>query len=107
MACPDAVLDFAGSVDGNEFVLNGLVDGVGLEVLGSKDGGLLPTASPGENLEGTVPARALREEFGVLPSAGGIKSGNPSWLGDSGMVSVRGVEPPLAGGPHMPGTRPS
>ena len=78
MAFPDAVPDFTGSAEGNEFVLKGLVDGVGLEVLGSKDGGLLPTTSPGENLEGTVPARALRDEFGVLPSAGGIKSGNPS-----------------------------
>lgn len=36
-----------------------------------------------------------------------MKSGKPSWLGDSGMVSRKGVEPPLAGGPHMLGVRPS
>lgn len=36
-----------------------------------------------------------------------MKSGKPSWLGDSGMVSRKGVEPPLAGGPHMLGVKPS
>ena len=43
-----------------------------------------------------------------MDSVGGTKSGNPSWLGDSGMVSRSGVEPPLAGGPHKFGVvRPS
>ena len=36
-----------------------------------------------------------------------MKSGNPSWLGDSGMVSLSGVEPPLAGGPQRLGVNPS
>ena len=41
--------------------LNGLVDGVGLEVFGKEDWfPLRPGGAAGENLEGTVPARALR-----------------------------------------------
>ncbi len=36
-----------------------------------------------------------------------MKSGKPSWLGDSGIVSLSGVEPPLAGGPQKLGARPS
>jgi hypothetical protein len=35
-------------------------------------------ASPGENLEGTVPARGLRIVGCVGNSLGGMKSGNPS-----------------------------
>lgn len=59
--------------------LNGLVDGVGLEVFGRNDGLLLkPGGAAGENLDGTVPARALRAGLWVVLSAGGIKSGNPS-----------------------------
>ncbi len=60
----------------------------------------------GGNLEGTVPARARRVGLNILLSEGGMKSGNPSWLGDSGIVSLNGVEPPLAGGPHT-GVNPS
>ena len=84
--------------------LNGLVDGVGREVFGINDcGGFRPVFPlPGENLEGKVPARPLRGDCKVF-SVGGIRSGKPSWFGDSGMVSLRGVDPPLAGGPHMPG----
>lgn len=88
--------------------LKGLVDGVGREVLGRNDWApLKPGGAAGENLEGTVPARARRAGLCAVFSAGGIKSGKPSWLGDSGMVSRRGVEPPLAGGPHKLGVSPS
>ena len=89
--------------------LKGLVDGVVLEVLGSKEDPPLDMAAvlAGENLEGTVPALDLLGVFCELLSDGGMKSGNPSWLGDSGMVSRSGVEPPLAGGPHIVGVRPS
>lgn len=90
---------------------NGLADGVGLEVFGTDDWlTFKPGGAAGENLDGTVPARALRAGFCVVASEGGIKSGKPSWLGDSGIVSRRGVEPPLAGGPGGPqrlGVRPS
>ena len=91
------------SRDNKEIGRKGLVDGVGRDVLGSSDGGPLAAAkaSLGENREGTVPARALRVLGCALVSDdGGTKSGKPSWLGDSGMVSRRGVEPPLAGGPQ-------
>ena len=92
----------------NEDDLKGLVDGVGLEVFGIKEWLLLsPGGAAGENLEGTVPARALRVEPCAALSGGGMKSGNPSWLGDSGIVSLRGVEPPLAGGPQRFGVSPS
>ena len=98
------------SLENKDDDLNGLAEGVGLEVLGGSDAGLMvpeeAPASAGENLEGTVPARARRAGLWELLSDGGIKSGNPSWLGDSGMVSLSGVEPPLAGGPHI-GVRPS
>ena len=89
--------------------LKGLVEGVGREVLGNNEVPLLAPAAElaGENLEGTVPARDLRGVVWVLLSAGGMKSGKPSWLGDSGIVSRSGVEPPLAGGPHMLGVNPS
>lgn len=46
----------------------------------------------GENLEGTVPARALRPGLLIEPLEEGTRSGNPSWLGDSGMFSRSGVE---------------
>lgn len=82
--------------------MKGLVDGVGLELLPWVDGAgrLRPGGAEGANLEGTVPALGLRVGFWERLSAGGVKSGKPSWLGDSGMVSLKGVEPPLAGGPH-------
>lgn len=43
----------------------------------------------------------------MLLSVDGTKSGKPSWLGDSGMFSRKGVEPPLVGGPHGFGVKPS
>ena len=62
----------------------------------------------GENLEGTVPALVLLVGLAKLFSLGATRSGNPSPVGDSGIVSRKGVELPLAvGGPHMPGERPS
>ncbi len=92
----------------NEDDLKGLVDGVGLEVFETNDWlPPRPGGAAGENLEGTVPARALRGVPCVVLSGGGMKSGNPSWLGDSGIVSLKGVEPPLAGGPQRFGVRPS
>ena len=90
--------------------LKGLVDGVGREVLDNEDCcPLMPFIVPtGGNLEGTVPALALLAGLFTPVSAGGTKSGKPSWVGDSGMFSRRGVELPLAvGGPHMPGESPS
>ena len=86
--------------------LNGLVEGVGRVDFGSSGGGTPPIAPLGENLEGRVPARVLRG-LCILFSVGGMKSGKPSWLGDSGIVSRKGVEPPLAGGPHMFAVKPS
>lgn len=87
----------------------GLVDGVGREVLDMNDCcTFTPLSVPtGENREGTVPARALRAGLLRLFSDGGTRSGKPSWLGDSGMFSRRGVEPPLVGGPQMLGETPS
>lgn len=89
--------------------LKGLVDGVGREVLDRKDcWTFTPLSGPtGENREGTVPALALRAVLLIVPSEGGTKSGNPSWLGDSGIFSRRGVELPLVGGPQMLGETPS
>jgi hypothetical protein len=60
--------------------LKGLVDGVGLELLEAKVTGLFrPSAGPpGENLDGTVPARTRRAGLCSLLSDGGTKSGNPS-----------------------------
>ena len=63
-----------------------------------EDGMLSSPAPPGENLEGTVPARA-RLFCGKLSGVGSwVKSGNPS-VGDSGIFSRSGVELPLVGGP--------
>lgn len=92
------------SVGVNAEDLKGLVAGVGLELLVWEGAGLVKP--PAGNLEGTVPARALRVGLKRLFSPGGIKSGKPSWLGDSGMVSLKGVDPPLAGGPQT-GVNPS
>jgi hypothetical protein len=80
--------------------LNGVCVGLGRDVLEARVGMLnspLP-APPGENLDGTVPARA-RRVCGRLSGVGSwVKSGNPS-VGDSGIFSRRGVELPLVGGP--------
>ena len=96
-----------GSIGANTDALKGLVTGVGLELLVWDNAGLLnPEPPPAGNLEGTVPARALRVGLKRLFSAGGVKSGKPSWLGDSGIVSLKGVDPPLAGGPQT-GVSPS
>lgn len=92
--------------------LKGLVDGVGRDDLGRSE---LTDMSPagvdaGENRDGSVPARARRVEVWVADAVSGIawlKSGKLSPLGDSGMVSRRGVELPLVGGPHICGVSPS
>lgn len=61
---------------------------------------------PAGNLDGSVPARARRNAalLFMASSAGGLpKSGNVSLSspGDSGIVSLSGVDRPLAvGGPH-------
>lgn len=100
---PDSLFSVGAKTDD----LKGLVAGVGLGLFVWESAGLVkPEAPPAGNLEGTVPARALRVGLKRLFSAGGIKSGKPSWLGDSGIVSRKGVEPPLAGGPQT-GVRPS
>lgn len=86
--------------------LNGLVDGVGREVCGRREAvGFRPFSTPAaENLEGRVPALVLRVDAVCcaacsMPVAA-LKSGKLSPLGDSGMVSRRGVELPLVGGPQ-------
>lgn len=88
---------------------NGLVEGAGLEVCESSDWETFTplTVPTGENLEGTVPALARRPGPLTVVSLGGTRSGKPSWDGDSGIFSRRGVEFPLVGGPQMPGERPS
>ena len=87
--------------------LNGLVDGVGREVFDtSTDCGFsAPSPAAGENLDGSVPALVLPRVRGavVVFAASGVgckKSGKPSALGDSGIVSRRGVLLPLVGGPQ-------
>ena len=99
-----AVLASSVDSDAVERGLNGLVEGVGREVFGTSGCNALGAVKPfpGENLDGTVPARGRRVVDEGAFSGGGTKSGKPSWLGDSGMVSLRGVDPPLAGGPHTP-----
>lgn len=80
--------------------LKGLVDGVGRAVFGMReDDGM----GLDERRVGRVPARgrlvdgrAVEMDSGMAP----LKSGKLSALGDSGMVSRRGVECPLVGGPH-------
>ena len=59
---------------------NGLVDGVGRDVLFAKFRGRFTPARgfPGGNLDGTVPARARRVVGWVADSGGGTKSGKPS-----------------------------
>lgn len=84
--------------------LNGLVVGVGRDVFEtSTDCGFrAPNPAAGENLEGNVPARVrpLGALWLVVSGAACPKSGNPSPLGDSGIVSRNGVELPLVGGPQ-------
>ena len=83
--------------------LNGLCVGVGREVFATNDGsGPSPFVTPpGEKRDGTVPARALLVG-GMLSGVGKCveKSGKPS-VGDSGIVSRKGVELPLVGGAHV------
>ena len=77
---PGKTLVFPASLDSSDDALKGLVDGVGLDVLGKKDGRLIipgPLA-PGENFEGTVPALPRRCGPCAEFSGGGIKSGKPS-----------------------------
>ena len=97
---PGALLLSMPSTPGDGVLLNGICDGVCLELLDAKVGmprSPLPTP-PGENLDGRVPARA-RRVWGRLSGGGSCtKSGKPS-VGDSGMFSRRGVEFPLVGGP--------
>ena len=83
--------------------LKGLVEGVGLAEDFEEDGCGAPA---GGNCEGTVPARLLRElrlRVGAFASFEDVpRSGKVSSPGDSGMVSRRGVDSPLAtGGPHI------
>ena len=67
------------SVGVNADDLKGLVAGVGRGLLVWDSAGLVkPDTPPAGNLEGTVPARALRVGLKRLFSAGGIKSGKPS-----------------------------
>jgi hypothetical protein len=64
----------------------------------------------GEKREGRVPARARRVDVCVADAVSGIacsKLGKLSPLGDSGIVSRKGVELPLVGGPHICGVSPS
>jgi hypothetical protein len=93
--------------------LNGLVDGVGLEVLGVR-AATVGFSRPGlpavVKREGRVPARVLpRNWLGALPGESGwaAKSGKLSPWGDSGIESRRGVELPLVGGPQIWGVMPS
>lgn len=89
--------------------LNGLVEGVGREVFGRSEGwDPIPGSEPaGENLDGKVPALALLVADAWLLEAsalvGALKSGKVSLFGDSGIVSLSGVECPLVGGPHICG----
>jgi hypothetical protein len=94
--------------------LKGLVDGVGRAVLGMREddgiGKSPPGAAEGEKREGRVPARARLVVVCAADVVSGIallKSGKLSPFGDSGMVSRRGVELPLVGGPHICGVSPS
>jgi len=59
--------------------LEGVVAGVGLELLFCDSAGLVKVEPPfGGNLEGTVPARARRVGLSIVLSEGDRKSGNPS-----------------------------
>lgn len=78
--------------------LNGVEDGVGLDVFAARLPGAVFKGPPDEKRDGSVPARARRA--GVVSTVGNwAKSGKPS-VGDSSIVSRSGVELPLVGGPH-------
>jgi hypothetical protein len=89
--------------------LKGLVDGVGRAVFGmSEDDGMgkapPPEARDGENRDGSVPARVRLVAGCAADMDSGmawLKSGKLSPFGDSGIVSRKGVEWPLVGGPHI------
>lgn len=84
-----------------EFGRKGLVVGVGRDVLEvniEMFGTLLVTV--GEMRDGKVPALPRRAGLFMPVSVKGIRSGKPSWFGDSG-ISNKGVEVPLVGGPQM------
>lgn len=86
--------------------LNGLVDGVGLEVFDVRDETLMPFIVPtGDILDGSVPALPLLAGLLIPDSVTGTKSGKPSCEGDSG-ISYSGVDVPLVGGPQMLGDSP-
>ena len=83
MALLNTGLPSPASLEISDDDLKGLVDGVGRELFGGIDAGLFvpgvgAPAPPGENLDGTVPARTRRAGLWALLSDGGIKSGNPS-----------------------------
>lgn len=90
----------------------GLVDGVGrLDDFAEPEAATAEACPPmGGNAEdGAVPALLLRK-LDVLcgPSESGLVSGKESSLGDSGMVSFKGVDrPELRGGPHNDRVEPS
>lgn len=66
--------------------LNGLVDGVGLEVFDVIDETLMPLIVPtGDILEGSVPALPLLAGLLMPDSVTGTRSGKPSCEGDSGI----------------------
>lgn len=85
--------------------LNGLVDGVGLEVLEVMFVFMLAMLPGADMREGRVPARPRLAGLLMPVSVRGTRSGKPSWLGDSG-ISKRGVDVPLVGGPHILGDKP-
>lgn len=89
------------SIVGDGDLPKGLCDGVGRADLAAARWCRLTrlfTGPPG-NLDGTVPARALRVCGIPSDTESGTKPGKPSVVGDSGMFSRRGVEFPLVGGP--------
>lgn len=91
--------------------MKGLGDGVGLEDFATRAGkGAMPSPPspfpPGENLDGTVPALA-RRVCGKLSGVGRWEKSGKLSVGDSGIFSRKGVDPPLVGGPHTPTGRPS
>jgi hypothetical protein len=88
--------------------LKGLVEGVGRAVLGIREdegiGRRPPEPMAGEKRDGRVPARVRLVDVWAADVASGmapLKSGKLSPFGDSGMVSRRGVDSPLVGGPHI------
>jgi hypothetical protein len=116
---PDRSLDFVSVMDGCKSFMSTAGGGVGLKGLGAGDGllvdgtpemvGGVVERPPGENLDGTVPARARRNTGGWNSVAVmGVDSGKPLDWGDSGMMfsrsrrdeeaDVLGIEPQRPGG---------